>query len=407
MKRLACLALLLFGVCTSFAQSETGWSRWTVFAGNHLALDRLIASDLRLFQENYAIGPNDVIVQPGEMIKLLTLNLPVQFVSDLPDPRNWQATHNEPALDYHNTYLNLSQVIQQCETFRSNYPNLVTRQQIATTVNGNPVWVYKLHNTNPISGNKPPQKVILMTFGIHAREWISESVGLYIMDNTLQEAASDPNWLWYLTMNEIDIVPVYNPDGYDYTWNYDRYWRKNRRNNGHGNYGVDQNRNFPVGWGGQGSSSDPSNDTYRGPSAASEPETQGLLNYCSSLKSLIGFIDYHSYSELLMWPYGYTSQLCKDNSAFNALGTVMQTAIYNVNKVKYTTGPVYTTIYPAAGVTVDTMYTNYNTWAYTIELRDTGQYGFDLPTNQILPTQQENWAGYVQLVQALFPGIYK
>ena len=243
-----------------------------------------------------------------------------------------------------------------------------------------------------IPGVAPANVVIIG--GIHAREWISPSTCMYFADNLIDRIKNDPAYANLMRRVAVYIIPSLNPDGYVYTWTNDRYWRKNRRNNGNGTRGVDLNRNYATGWGGQGSSSNTSSEIYRGPSPMSEPENQGLANLVQNLPNVVGFIDYHSYSQLIMWPWGYQSALCPDDAVHRFVGGRMRSAIFNYSGMVYQDGPINTTIYPASGTTVDWFYSPIGAISMTVELRDTGQYGFLLPESQILPTQQENWQAF-------------
>jgi murein tripeptide amidase MpaA len=197
------------------------------------------------------------------------------------------------------------------------------------------------------------------------------------------------------------FIPVLNADGYEFCWTDDRYWRKNRRSNGNNRWGVDLNRNFSKGWGGQGSSSNPSSDTYRGPSAFSEPESNALRNYLDFIEPVAGFIDFHSYGQYILWPWGYQTSLSPGDAWLRALGLAMKQSIFSVNAKSYTAGPSASTLYVASGITPDYAYDRFNAAAYTIELRDTGEHGFVLPENQILPTQVETWPAFTDLVARL------
>jgi len=110
----------------------------------------------------------------------------------------------------------------------------------------------------------------------HAREWISVEVPFYLAKYLVENYDTDPLIRSYVDNGEIWIVPMLNPDGHQYSIDVDRWWRKNRRSNGGGSYGVDLNRNYSYMWGGPGSSGDPWSDIYRGPAPFSEPETQSI-----------------------------------------------------------------------------------------------------------------------------------
>jgi carboxypeptidase A4 len=115
--------------------------------------------------------------------------------------------------------------------------------------------------------------------GIHAREWISPASVTYIIKELVENRQNN---LWADKM-DFYVVPVLNPDGYEYTHTNDRLWRKNRRNPQLGGCaGTDLNRNFGYKWGGLGSSKNPCAETYAGTAAFSEPESKAIRDYVTS-----------------------------------------------------------------------------------------------------------------------------
>jgi murein tripeptide amidase MpaA len=238
---------------------------------------------------------------------------------------------------------------------------------------------------------------------IHAREWISGATCNYIV-NQIAIDQNDSFWSSFLLTNEIVIVPQVNPDGIAYTWNGDRLWRKNRRNNTGSNcFGVDNNRNYNNNWGGGGSSADPCSDTYRGASAASEPETQATQNYFNSLKTtpFHSGIDWHSYSQLVLRPYGNNNSLSPDETKLKTAGDGVSAAIRANGGAAYTSQRSYQ-LYQTTGSTSDWMYGTagqtgnggVRVYSFTIELRPTGANpGFEIPPSFIKPTGNENYFG--------------
>ena len=187
---------------------------------------------------------------------------------------------------------------------------------------------------------------------------------------------------------EFIFIPIVNPDGYEYTWKTDRMWRKNRRSNG-SSYGVDLNRNFDAQWGGVGSSPTPSSDTYRGPSAESEPETKAIADYYTSLTTIVGAIDMHSYSQYVLRPYTHVNTAPKDESLMKQVTDEMVTIIKSVHGETYVAGRWYSTLYASSGVAQDYFYSK-GAYGITIELRPkTSIPGFILPPDEIIPTGEE------------------
>ncbi|KAA0201538.1 hypothetical protein HAZT_HAZT005431 [Hyalella azteca] len=223
------------------------------------------------------------------------------------------------------------------------------------------------------------------------------------IDFLLNNYGSDAGATALLDAYDLYVLPVNNPDGYAYTWSDDRLWRKNRQN-----YpdnicvGVDLNRNFDVDFGGLGTSGNSCAETYRGPSAVSEPETQAVQAAIDALAPQAqALISIHSYSQLWMYPYSYTFDLPAEADELDRVAAIGVSALTAVHGTEYVYGPVADTIYPAAGTTVDYGYLAGITYSYTIELRDTGTFGFLLPAIEIVPTAQETWAGIIAAILAI------
>ncbi|MEE2972449.1 MAG: M14 family zinc carboxypeptidase, partial [Planctomycetota bacterium] len=186
------------------------------------------------------------------------------------------------------------------------------------------------------------------------------------------------------------IVPLANPDGYEHTWDVDRLWRKTRRDNGDGTRGVDWNRNFSAGWGGPGSSGSTNSDIYRGTAPFSEPETQAIRADVLATPNLAIFLDVHCYSQLVLWPYGYdeTEPAGPAGEIHRAIGIGIADAIASVNGVDFTPQAAHD-LYLASGTSPDWGWDEAGAYSFTYELRDTGQFGFILPPDQIVPSGEE------------------
>lgn len=245
---------------------------------------------------------------------------------------------------------------------------------------------------------------------IHAREWISSPTCQYVVMNLIQDGD-------FLKTYNLAIVPIVNPDGFAYTWqtNGDRLWRKNRNYcpSGSSNArGVDLNRNYDDHWGQGGSSSSCSSDTYMGPSAASEFETQTTSAYFESLASTYGIaaaIDWHSYSQLILRPYGWTTQVSSEEDYFAALGQAYASGVRSVSGRNYDSIRSVQ-LYPTTGTASDWFFGKeandanliYPCAGFTIELRPASAVpGFQLPPSEIIPTGEENLAG----IQAFISGL--
>lgn len=236
----------------------------------------------------------------------------------------------------------------------------------------------------------------------HAREWATPMTAMYIADRLVTGAQSDPRIADILQRCAVYVIPVVNPDGYEHSWasGANRLWRKNRQPNPDGSVGTDINRNWGYGWGGVGASAVPGDDTYRGTAAFSSPEAAAMRDFYAARPQVVASIDFHSYSQLLLWPWGYTGTLCPDDAVHRAVGTAMRDAILASDGRDYEPGPIYSTIYPASGGSVDWTYGSQGVISYTIEVRDTGTYGFVMPPAEILPNARENHEAALAMMEA-------
>ena len=198
------------------------------------------------------------------------------------------------------------------------------------------------------------------------------------------------------------MVPMANPDGYEYSRTTDRYWRKNRRTNSGSNcLGVDLNRNWDLSFG-TGASSKPCSQVYKGTKPFSEPETEALsteMKRVNSIDDLRLMISLHSYGQLLVYPWGYTTADAPKTPMMKRAGRRFARGALKLYNTKYTVENSASGLYYASGTTDD--------WAkgaleiplsYTLELRDRGGSGFVLPANEILPTSEEVWIGIKRML---------
>jgi carboxypeptidase A2 len=362
-------------------------------------LDTMLSISDRFLACIPGLGVQTFVVAPERMDDLALSGLRYEVVHEnvqqLIDEE--RAAMERAGRGWFDNYKTYNEVNAYLDTLVSLRPDLASKFEVGRSLQNRPI--YGIRITGP---NAPSDRPAFIFHGCqHAREWISVMVPMYAADRLIQTYDSDPTVKRLVNGCVFYIVPIVNPDGYEYTHTNDRLWRKNRRNNGGGCYGVDLNRNWGVGWGGEGSSGNPCSETYRGTAAFSEPETQAMRNFITARPQIKAHIDFHSYSQLVMSPWGYRSGYPsgEDGQKFDYLDTAMAQAIRNVHGQYYGSGPVYNTIYPAAGIANDWTYGDRRIFGFAIELRDTGRYGFLLPPDQIIPTSQENFAAISLLAQ--------
>lgn len=257
-----------------------------------------------------------------------------------------------------------------------------------------------------ITGPGPNKPVVLLNGCQHAREWVAVMVPMYIADQLIREYDVDPVITDLVDRVEFIIIPIVNPDGYQYSWDVNRLWRKNRRPNGDGSFGVDLNRNWAVGWGGQGSSGNPSSQIYRGVAPFSEPESGAMRDFYMATPNIVANIDFHSYLQLVLQPWGYSPDLPDDHAEMDTLGSEMASIIVSVHGENYVNGRVYSILYPASGISIDWTYGDQGVFSYTIELRPaSGNPGFILPPEQIIPNSQEIFPAVLHLAAWSAPDV--
>jgi murein tripeptide amidase MpaA len=393
LRRLWVFIAILVTLCAASGQKVdfTGHKVIRAYLTKPSQLDRIEQAHIDIWTENAGVGPLDLRVSPKQLRLVEQWRIPYfVLIEDVQRVIDEQAAEVR-GQGMFDDYMDLDALNAQLAQWEADYPQICKRFQFGTAVEGRPMYGLKITSGLQISENYGMRKPGVFFHGlIHAREWIAGATVMYIANYLLQGYGVDRLATNVVNHMEIYCAPCVNPDGYSYSWTNNRMWRKNRRYNGGGSYGVDLNRNFGYGWGGLGSSGSPSSETYRGPSPFSEPETQAIRDLILDNPSINGYLDYHSYSQLVMYPWGYTSTLPPDNAIYYAETGRMSDIIYHVHGKYYDYGPIYTTIYPASGVSVDWGYGEGGTMAITIELRDTGQYGFLLPPSQIIPNCEEN-----------------
>ncbi len=347
----------------------------------------------------------DVCASPEERAALQKAGFTWQtLIEDVQALIESQRSDFQPQGDLFSRYLTLDEVYTAMRTLAEQNPRLVQMLQVGVSVEGRPIYALRITRDPQRARVYRDRPQVVFNACQHAREWITVSVALYLAYAMVANYGVDARVTQWLQRTEVYVVPVVNPDGYVYTWTTNRLWRKNRRylgtdSQGQPLYGVDLNRNWGFQWGGEGSSGRRSSETYRGPAPFSEPETYSLSRWLLSLPTLRAHIDIHNYSQLILWPWGYTSVLSYHHPTFERIGLTMQQQIQSVHGMFYTAGPIYTTIYPASGNMCDWVYGVRGALSFAFELRDTGQYGFLLPPDQILPNSEEVYPAALTLIQ--------
>ncbi|KAG0237769.1 hypothetical protein B0O80DRAFT_434388 [Mortierella sp. GBAus27b] len=251
----------------------------------------------------------------------------------------------------------------------------------------------------PSKPKKHP-KAILFHGGQHAREWISPAVVTYIAKELILGYGVNKKITKIVDQFEFTIIPVLNGDGYAYTWERNRMWRKNRQPTSIPFCpGIDTNRNWGYKWNQGGSSGIPCSDAYHGPAPFAANEPKMISEYILKKGNVVSYIDFHAFSQLWMTPFGGDcKEIPNDNEDIQEAGLIAARALKNVHGTNFAVGSVCNIIYQASGGSLDWTYAKGGVkYSYAVELRDTGKHGFMLPKELILPSGQETLAGVVAL----------
>jgi hypothetical protein len=205
-----------------------------------------------------------------------------------------------------------------------NYPNLITVQSIGKSYEGRDILLATLSLNVAYADMKP---ALLFTGTVHAREWIGNELGIEFIQFLLKNYNNNPEVRKTLTYNTLYLVPCLNPDGFEYSRLHFSFWRKNRRDNGDGTFGVDLNRNFPIGY---RKSTNTSSNVYGGTEPFSEPETRAIRDFIEARENITIALDYHSQGNVFFPAHKFNHEKELEGTDLNTLCANMN---YHINKV--------------------------------------------------------------------------
>ncbi|KAG8286606.1 hypothetical protein J6590_055279 [Homalodisca vitripennis] len=306
-------------------------------------------------------------------------------------PSNKSLCEEGSCLDWNN-YYRLADIYNYMDHLQMSYPDKVSVETVGFSAENRPIKLVKIQTDT----NTTNAKAVWVDGGVHAREWISPAAATYILHELLTSLQANESTFSGLNYY---ILPVMNPDGYEYTHTNDRFWRKNRStNNASDCIGTDLNRNWAYNWGGKESTSDPCSSNYRGAKAFSESETASVSSYMlNSTSQIMGYLSLHSYGQAITFPWAYTYHRPAD---FRELYNLAYNMTYNISGASYRYGTTAELFYVASGGSQDWAKATANiTYSFTMELRDTGQFSFSLPATKILETSKDAFTAFTVLAQ--------
>lgn len=285
------------------------------------------------------------------------------------------------------------------KALQAKFPQLARVHRIGQSHEGRNIYALKISDN--VSEDEEEAEVLFLGCH-HAREWISVEVPYLLGKYLVENYATDPEVERLVNKSEVWIVPLVNPDGLEYSIYFYRYWRKNRRLNADGSYGVDLNRNYGYLWGfdNVGSSPEPGSAVYRGPAPFSEPETRAIRDFFLS-KNFQALVSYHSYSQIILYPWGYTTKPSDQDSLLRQIAAKMAELMEPVNGRVYGYGQAGASLYLTNGDTTDWAFGVAGIPAYTIELPPIDQLGggFFNPEADIHSIFQENLQAALHLLR--------
>ncbi|XP_046653362.1 carboxypeptidase B-like [Daphnia pulicaria] len=379
------------------AVSYSGYQVWritTLSKEEHQVVLKMIEHfglELWRWQESQTINtPIDVLVPPQSQIKVKQQldQANISFVVKVADLQedindenpnlnassyNTKAAHKMDWMSYHR----LDDIYGYLNYLAETYPNLVQLINIGASYENRTLYVVRISN----SSKPDTQPAVWIDGGFHAREWITPALATYIIQQLVEEPANAKllfNIDWY-------IMPVVNPDGYEYSHVRNRLWRRTRSNTGSRRcQGVDLNRNFDFKWGGPGSSSNPCSDTFKGSKAFSEPEAVAYSKFIKSKSNQIKlYLSLHSYGQLILLPWGYAREYPSDYNETLALANL---AASKFRAFSYRVGNTVDLLYRASGNSADWAKSIGIKYVYIVELPIRG---FVLPASFILPVSKD------------------
>ncbi|MBM3237180.1 T9SS type A sorting domain-containing protein [Candidatus Poribacteria bacterium] len=270
----------------------------------------------------YRRGKLEAVVTTEELRKIESQGYRIKILVD--DIDAYSA--NLRAQGYFDNFHSYEQTVAAMKTAAQKYPDLAKLYDIGDSwektegIADRDIWALKISDNVTEQEDEP--EVLYMGLH-HAREIITPEIVLYWMDFLLSNYGRSKLMTYLVDNRQIWLVPDVNPDGHDYVFTVDSYWRKNRRDNGDGSFGVDLNRNYGYMWGYDNSGSSPVtwSETYRGTGPFSEPETQAIRDLVEEHNFVLS-LSYHSYGNLFLYPWGYILENTPDHSTFVSMAEV-------------------------------------------------------------------------------------
>ena len=395
-QKIVCLGMLALLLCGSVSVSGSRIDLTSLFIKDLVRIDTSIGNvvlprGVEIVAENQGESV-DIIIPRYRLQELSNLQLPYTvLIADM------DSYDREMMGSYHT----LAQIESTLQSIASSYPDITSLYSIGTTYEDRNIWCLEISDHPGVDEGEPG----VFFMGLHhAREWPTVEICLKIADELTSNYGSDPTITDVVDGVRIWLVTCVNPDGYYYCHDQGNDWRKNRQPYS-GGIGVDLNRNYGGSsngnpWGSWGSvfqgaaTHDPSQEVYCGPSPFSELEIQAIRDVYLN-NDICASISWHTYGQLVMWPWGYTPTSAPDNTYLTEVGQQIASRITQQDGSGTYTPQQSCVLYPTTGDTLD--------WSYGYAL-----YGQGRPTFPFTIEACQDFhpsAGYLdQICQENFDG---
>lgn len=352
--------------------------------------ERSVIADLGISiettREDFVVGLGN-LEEKNKIEKLGLLEVSFPMTEEMDFPKEDSAFHN------------YAEMTEKLRNLTTQHAQIAQMSSIGKTLEGRDIWAVRISGDLTHADNLP---ATIFMGGHHAREHLSIELPIYYIEYLLTEyQKGNPRVQRLVNSRDIHFVPMVNPDGAEYDIASGSYksWRKNRARNSGGTYGVDLNRNYAYGWGGGGASTSPNSETFRGPNAFSEPETQAIKKYVESHENITVLLSFHTYSQLILYPWGHV---------YDSIANTRDKQVHEVMAKKMSEWNGYTPqqsseLYIASGDTTDWSYGEHKIVSFTFEL-DPGNSGWGsggfYPGAKVIPeVQQKNLEPVLYLIE--------
>ena len=351
---LIAIAFLLAGAVHAHQRFSFGltWMKLKASTKEQRTLIHNTGATIESIQDDYVI----VLAKPQERALIERMgNVEVSFELT-PEMLDFPAKDSK--------FHNYKEIVDAIDVLKNKNKDIVTVETIGKSVEGRDLINIKI---TAVTENELNQPAIVFMGTHHAREHVSTEIPLMLAQYLVDEYNSGNKAIQQLLQTRIiHIIPMVNPDGVEWDISTGTYkmWRKNRTKNADGTFGVDLNRNYGYMWGGEGASANPSSDTYRGPTAFSEPETQAIKKFVEERTNITTLLSFHTFSKLILYPWGHKYDGIQDEADRKVHETMAQ-AMAKWNG--YTPQPS-SELYITSGDTTDWSYGEHKIISFTFEL---------------------------------------